>query len=155
MRYLIGQGHRRILHVAGAPGWHDADSRLSCYRSELKSAALPALPPVVGDWTGDSGYAAGRAVIRDRAASDPARPGFTAVFAANDQMAIGVMHAFSEAGLDVPGDVSVAGLGDIPEAAHLWPPLLPRTRQVGAAALGPQLVLRSSVAPAWSARSKA
>ena len=96
------------------------------------------------------------------------------MFAANDQMAIGLIHAFREAGLDVPGDVSVAGFEDIPEAAHLWPPLttvrqdftelgrncvdqlvggirpdgLPRTRQ--AVDLSPQLVLRSSVAPAQS-----
>jgi len=174
MRYLIGRGHQRILHLAGAPGWHDAGSRLSCYRSELRSAALPALPAVIGDWTGDSGYAAGRAVIGERAAGGGARLGFTAVFAANDQMAIGLIHAFREAGLDVPGDVSVAGFEDIPEAAHLWPPLttvrqdftelgrncvdqlvggirpdgLPRTRQ--AVDLSPQLVLRSSVAPAQS-----
>ena len=49
--------------------------------------------------------------------------GFTAVFSSNDQMALGLIHAFREAGLDVPGDVSVAGFDDIPESAHFWPPL--------------------------------
>ena len=122
-RYLIGQGHRRIVHVAGPPDWHDARSRLAGYQSELRSSGLPALPPVFGDGSADSGYAAGRTLVEHRArATGPDRE-FTAVFAANDQMALGLMHAFREARLDVPADVSVAGFGDIPEAAHFWPPL--------------------------------
>ena len=123
MRYLLGQGHRRIVHVAGPPDWHDARSRLEGYESELRSSGLPALPPVFGDGSADSGYATGRALVEYRArAAWPGR-GFTAVFAASDQMALGLMHAFLEARLDVPADVSVAGFGDIPEAAHFWPPL--------------------------------
>ena len=47
----------------------------------------------------------------------------TAVFVSNDQMAIGVVHALVEAGLSVPGDVSVVGFDDIPEAAYIAPPL--------------------------------
>ena len=47
----------------------------------------------------------------------------TAVFAANDQMALGLIHAFRVAGLDVPRDISVVGFDDIPESAHFWPPL--------------------------------
>jgi DNA-binding LacI/PurR family transcriptional regulator len=123
MRYLIGQGHRRILHVAGTQDWHDGRSRLAAYESELRSAGLPVLPPAFGDWTADSGYAAGHALIRDRAAGDGTGLGFTAVFAANDQIALGLIHAFREVGLDVPGDVSVAGHDDDPGAAHFWPPL--------------------------------
>ena len=178
-RYLLGQGHRRIAHVAGPPDWHDAQSRLDGYQSALRSSGLPALPPVFGDGSADSGYAAGRALVEYRArAAGPGR-GFTAVFAANDQMALGLMHAFREARLDVPADVSVAGFGDIPEAAHFWPPLttvrqdvrelgrshvaalidaIGRVRDPDAIATsraatrpvaGPQLVIRQSVGPAF------
>jgi DNA-binding LacI/PurR family transcriptional regulator len=48
---------------------------------------------------------------------------FSAVFAGNDQMALGFIHACRDSGLDVPGDISVVGFDDIPEAAHFWPPL--------------------------------
>jgi DNA-binding LacI/PurR family transcriptional regulator len=178
MRHLIGLRHRRIVHVAGPPDWHDAQSRLDGYESELRSSGLPALPPVFGDGSADSGYAAGRALVEYRArAAGPGR-GFTAVFAASDQMALGLMHAFLQARLDVPADVSVAGFGDIPEAAHFWPPLttvrqdvrelgrshvaalidaIGRVRDPNAASAepgaarpvaGPQLVVRQSVAPA-------
>jgi DNA-binding LacI/PurR family transcriptional regulator len=123
MRYLIEQGHRRIVHVAGPPDWHDAQCRLAAYESQLRSSGLPVLPPVFGDWSADSGYAAGRALVADRARAGGSRRAFTAVFAASDQLALGLLHAFREARLNVPADVSVAGLGDIPEAAHFWPPL--------------------------------
>jgi DNA-binding LacI/PurR family transcriptional regulator len=122
MRYLIGQGHRRILHVAGPPDWDDAHARLMVYESELLLAGLPVLPPVFGDWTAESGYAARHQLLWSRPEAQAA-PGFTAAFCANDQMALGLIHALREAGLDVPGDVSVAGFDDIPEAAHFWPPL--------------------------------
>ena len=117
MRYLLEQGHTRILHVAGPPDWNDAQSRRRAYEAELKEAELPALPAVFGDWTSESGYRVGRDLLSAGA------PEFTAVFSSNDQMALGVIHALREAGLDVPRDVSVAGFDDIPEAAHFWPPL--------------------------------
>jgi DNA-binding LacI/PurR family transcriptional regulator len=118
MDYLIGQGHRRIVHVAGPKDWNDAQSRLRAYEAELRSSGLPVLPPAHGDWTAESGYQAGRSLVAAQA-----ELGFTAVFSSNDQMALGLMHAFREAGLDVPRDVSVVGFDDIPEAAHFWPPL--------------------------------
>jgi len=119
MQHLIGQGHTHIMHVAGPPAWNEAESRLQAYESELRSAGLPVLPPVYGDWTAESGYEAGRSLVR----SATTELGFSAVFSSNDQMALGLIHAFREAGLDVPRDVSVAGFDDIPEAAHFWPPL--------------------------------
>jgi DNA-binding LacI/PurR family transcriptional regulator len=119
MQYLIGQGHTRIVHVAGPQDWNDAQSRLQAYESELRSSGLPLLPPVYGDWTAKSGYEAGRSLL----AAGPVDLGFSAVFSSNDQMALGLIHAFREAGLDVPRDVSVVGFDDIPEAAHFWPPL--------------------------------
>ena len=78
-----------------------------------------------GDWTARSGYELGRRLA--------ARPEVTAVFAANDQMAIGALRALREAGRDVPGDVSLVGYDDIPEAAYLWPPLTTVRQDFGAA----------------------
>jgi DNA-binding LacI/PurR family transcriptional regulator len=126
--HLIAHGHRRILHVAGPPDWNDAQSRLRAYKTELQAAGLPWSPPLFGDWTADSGYDIGRALVRDTgrgAGRNTGRNGlpFTAVFSSNDQMALGLIHAFRASGLDVPGDVSVVGFDDIPESAHFWPPL--------------------------------
>jgi DNA-binding LacI/PurR family transcriptional regulator len=121
--HLIERGHRRILHVAGPPDWNDAQLRLRAYKAELEAAGLPFSPPLFGDWTADSGFEIGRALTRDIANHpDPGLP-FTAVFSSNDQMALGLIHAFREAGLDVPRDVSIVGFDDIPESAHFWPPL--------------------------------
>ncbi|MEU9328100.1 substrate-binding domain-containing protein [Streptomyces canus] len=66
-------------------------------------------------WSARSGYEQGRRLAD--------MPGVTAVFAANDQMALGVLRALREAGRDVPGDVSLVGYDDIPEAEYVWPPL--------------------------------
>ncbi len=103
LEYLIGRGHKRILHVAGPPDWNDAQSRLRAYQAELRAAGLPPAPPLFGDWTADSGYELGRALVSD---TGPGDLPFTAVFSSNDQMALGLIHAFREAGLDVPRDVS-------------------------------------------------
>jgi DNA-binding LacI/PurR family transcriptional regulator len=89
----------------------------------------------------------------------------TAIFVANDQMALGLMHALHDLGLDVPRDVSVVGFDDIPEAAHFYPPLTtvrqdfnelgrqcvarlinPSIHSVGTAALPPTLVVRKTTA---------
>ncbi|MBO0806491.1 MAG: LacI family DNA-binding transcriptional regulator [Nocardiopsaceae bacterium] len=124
MRHLLSRGHRRILHLAGPPDWNDAQSRHRAYEAELAAAGLPVLDSVFGDWTADSGYRVGRDLLSRAGSGAPAAGrDFTAVFSANDQMALGLIHALREAGLDVPGDVSVAGFDDIPESAHFWPPL--------------------------------
>ena len=174
--HLIDQGHRRILHVAGPPDWNDAQLRLRAYKAELQEAGLPFAPPLFGDWTADSGFEIGRALTRDAAGSPHPGLPFTAVFSSNDQMALGLIHAFRAAGLDVPRDVSIAGFDDIPESAHFWPPLTtvrqdfralgtrcvtmlldaihePEDHAVAdpaasvAPLVEPQLVIRSSVAP--------
>jgi DNA-binding LacI/PurR family transcriptional regulator len=90
---------------------------------------------VPGDWGVRSGYLAGCRLA--------AEPGLTAVFVANDQMALGVLRAFAEAGLQVPDQVSVVGFDDVPEAAYFSPPLTTVRQdfaQVGLLAL--ELVLR-------------
>jgi DNA-binding LacI/PurR family transcriptional regulator len=74
----------------------------------------PILAPA-GDWTPDAGYASAREVLRN--------PSVTAVFTANDEMAVGLLAAAAEAGIDVPGRLSVVGFDDIPTAKFLSPPL--------------------------------
>ncbi|PJJ55721.1 LacI family DNA-binding transcriptional regulator [Compostimonas suwonensis] len=114
-RHLVGLGHRDILHLAGPTDWVEAQARVLGFEQELAASGLPVAAPVVGDWTAAAGYEAGRRML--------AAGGFTAVFSSNDQMALGVLHAVRDAGLDVPREVSVVGFDDIPEAAHFWPPL--------------------------------
>ncbi|MCS3844997.1 LacI family DNA-binding transcriptional regulator [Microbacterium sp. AK031] len=113
--HLISLGHSEIVHLAGPQDWIEAESRMRGYLEALREADLPTFPPIRGDWTADFGYFAGTELAR--------RPDFTAVFAANDLMAIGLMHGFRDAGIEVPRQVSVVGFDDIPVAAHVWPPL--------------------------------
>jgi DNA-binding LacI/PurR family transcriptional regulator len=114
-RHLIELGHREILHLAGPQDWIEAEARMQGFLDEINDAELRTHPPILGDWTAEFGYHAGRELALSR--------DFTAVFAANDQMALGLQHAFREAGIDVPGDVSIVGFDDIPEAKHYLPPL--------------------------------
>ncbi|PJJ71064.1 DNA-binding LacI/PurR family transcriptional regulator [Diaminobutyricimonas aerilata] len=114
-RHLVELGHSRILHLGGPPEWGDARARRQAYTDVLREAGLEPLPVLLGDWMPGAGYAAGEQFARRRPA--------TAVFCANDQMALGFVHAVTAAGLSVPGDVSVVGFDDIPEAAHFLPPL--------------------------------
>jgi DNA-binding LacI/PurR family transcriptional regulator len=113
--HLLDLGHRTVHHVRGPDDWLEAEARVAGWRSELGARAVPAPDCLVGDWSAASGYAAGRRLA--------ASPDVTAVFVANDQMALGVLLALSEAGRAVPEDVSVVGFDDIPEAAYLRPPL--------------------------------
>ncbi|RYV50517.1 LacI family DNA-binding transcriptional regulator [Pengzhenrongella frigida] len=160
-RHLIELGHREIIHLAGPQDWIEAEARMQGYLVEIDKSDLSAYPPLLGDWTAKCGYLAGRELLRSRE--------FTAVFAANDQMALGLLHAFRDEGLDVPRDVSVVGFDDIPDAEHYLPPLT-TVRQdhsalgrravallLGEAAGGdvardarimPELVVRSSTGPA-------
>ncbi|NNH08951.1 LacI family DNA-binding transcriptional regulator [Cellulomonas fimi] len=109
--HLLGLGHRTVHHVAGPAGWRSAGLRLDGWRDALERAGAPAPEPLHGDWSAPSGYALGQRLAAD--------PDVSAVFVANDHMAIGVLRAFADAGRDVPGDVSVVGFDDIPEAAYL------------------------------------
>ncbi len=114
-RHLIDLGHRNIYHLAGPQDWIEAEARMHGFLVEMGARDVPTTAPILGDWTADFGYHAGRELLRVR--------DFTAIFSSNDQMALGLMHAIREAGLDVPRDVSIVGFDDIPEAAHFWPPL--------------------------------
>ena len=114
-RHLIELGHRDIYHLAGPQDWIEAEARMRGFLDEMGAQEVPTTAPILGDWSAEFGYYAGREMLRIR--------DFTAVFSSNDQMALGLIHAIHEAGLSVPGDVSVVGFDDIPEAAHFWPPL--------------------------------
>ncbi|HET6919831.1 MAG TPA: LacI family DNA-binding transcriptional regulator [Jiangellaceae bacterium] len=116
--HLVALGHRRIAHVAGRPGLWCSRSRLDGYRAGLGAAGIePATQLVVeGDFDYVSGYRAGAQLM---ALDDPP----TAVFAASDQMAMGVYEAVRKAGRRVPDDVSVVGFDDLPEAQWSSPPL--------------------------------
>src|SRR4051794_3833660 len=113
-RHLIGPGHPRTAPLAGPQDWVEAAARAQGFAAELREHGLPLRPHLYGDWSADAGYAVGRVLLATDA---------TAVFAANDQMALGLLHAVGEAGLRVPQDLSVAGFDDIPEARHFHPPL--------------------------------
>jgi LacI family transcriptional regulator len=128
VRHLAGLGHRRIAHVAGPAGNFDAEQRLRGYRDELRRSLPDVRPQILpGDFTQRSGYEAGH-----RLAQPGERP--DAVFAANDVIAIGCLMAFKELGLQVPGDVAVAGFDDIPLAQLVTPALT--TMRVHIAELG-------------------
>jgi LacI family transcriptional regulator len=114
-RHLLELGHRTVWHVAGPADWPEAVLRIDGWRAALAAAGVPAPPIVSGDWSARSGYAAGRRLV--------ATPDLTAVFVANDQMALGVLHALHEAGIGVPERVSVVGFDDMPEAEFFLPAL--------------------------------
>jgi DNA-binding LacI/PurR family transcriptional regulator len=114
-RHLIDLGHTEIVHLSGPKDWIEADARMQGFLEELDSADLRTRAPILGDWTAHFGYYAGLEMLRFR--------DFTGVFCGNDQMALGFAHACRDMGLDVPGDISIVGFDDIPEAAHFLPPL--------------------------------
>ncbi|MBF4562170.1 LacI family DNA-binding transcriptional regulator [Microbacterium sp. VKM Ac-2870] len=113
--HLLALGHETVWHIAGPPESKAAELRRLAWRSSLEAAGC-AVPEVhVGDWTAESGYRIGRRLA--------GIPELTALFAANDQMALGAMRAFHESGRTVPDDISVVGFDDMAEAAFFWPPL--------------------------------
>ena len=116
--HLASLGHRSIVHVAGPSDWTDALERERGWRSACDRLGLDAPEPLRGDWSPESGYRLGQG-LADRAA----RGDVTAVFCANDQMALGLLHAFSERRIPVPGQVSIIGFDDVPESRHFIPPL--------------------------------
>ena len=111
--HLLALGHRRIQQLTGPADFLEAVVRRDAVDDTLRAAGVEVLPHLGGDWTADSGYAAGALV-------DPAA---TAVVCGNDQMALGLVHALADLGRRVPDDVSIVGYDDIPESAHSLPPL--------------------------------
>jgi DNA-binding LacI/PurR family transcriptional regulator len=113
--HLLRLGHRTVWHIAGPPDWLEAEGRVEGWREALTAAGALQPEPLVGDWSPLSGYRCGQVLAGQQ--------DLTAVFVGNDQMALGMLRAFAEAGIRVPEDVSVAGFDDIPEADFFAPPL--------------------------------
>lgn len=114
VQHLIDLGHRTIAHVAGPMDWFDARERAQGWRECLAEAGLPEGPYAVGCWSSDFGFEFGRSFELGET---------TAVFSANDQIALGVIHGLHRRGIRVPEDVSVVGFDDLPNARHFLPPL--------------------------------
>jgi LacI family transcriptional regulator len=116
--HLVSLGHRRIAHILGDPEHGAGIWRLAGYRDGLKRAGLKENPTymIQGRFSFDSGVAAMRQLL-----ALPQRP--TAVFAGDDDMAVGAIWAAAEAGVSVPGDVSICGFDDTMIATQVWPPL--------------------------------
>jgi LacI family transcriptional regulator len=118
MAYLIGEGHRQIGLIAGPHGFRSATERRKGFEDALAAAGikLPRSLIAEGNYTFESGIAAAEKLL-------DLSPRPTAIFASNDEMAAGVVHAARERGIDVPSDLSIIGFDDTPIAAHIWPPL--------------------------------
>jgi LacI family transcriptional regulator len=118
VQHLVGLGHRRVAIIGGASDNYDARERLRGYRDavEARGGVTSEELLVEGDFTESSGHKAAREIL----GLDP-RP--TAIFAANDSMAIGALSALREAGVTVPEEMAVAGFDDIPIARYVSPPL--------------------------------
>jgi DNA-binding LacI/PurR family transcriptional regulator len=160
-RHLLELGHRTVWHIGGPADWIESARRCEGWRATLEQAGAEVPEPLVGDWSPRAGYELGRRLSGD--------PDVTAVFVANDQMALGLLRAMHEAGRAVPGELSVVGFDDIPEAAYFLPPLttvrqdfiemgrrslrmLLRTIETGRRAsaeslVPPELVVRASTGP--------
>ncbi|GAV38977.1 LacI family DNA-binding transcriptional regulator [Streptomyces acidiscabies] len=115
VEHLLELGHVTVHHLAGPQRWFAARDRLVGWRAALTEHGRRVPPVVEGDWSAASGYRAGRELAQ--------LGDVTAVFAANDDMAIGLIRALADAGRRVPEDVSVVGFDDIPVAAYVTPPL--------------------------------
>jgi DNA-binding LacI/PurR family transcriptional regulator len=113
-RYLSGLGHRTVHYVA-IPSSTETSQRLAGWRSALEEAGAEVPEPIPARWHPRSGYEAGQILARD--------PEVTAVLCGNDDLALGVIRALREAGRAVPGDVSVVGFDDIPQAEFVTPAL--------------------------------
>lgn len=159
--HLISLGHKNILHISGPASWFDAPPRARGYEKAMQDAKLK--PQVIeGDWSVPTGYRIGKELEIDKSK-------ITAVFAANDHLALGLIRALRERGYKVPERVSVVGFDDVPEAAYYEPPLTtmrPDFAELGRVAMGlilgrlkdnkqiktnslvPELIIRKSTAPA-------
>ncbi|MGN6199080.1 LacI family DNA-binding transcriptional regulator [Humibacter sp.] len=131
VQHLIDSGYLDVIHVAGPPDHPDARERQRGWADELADAGVPRGALYHADWSAAEGHRIGLELT--------VIAGKTAVFAANDQLALGVMSALARRGYRVPDDVGVVGFDNIPESVFFTPPLSTVTQDF--AALG-QLALR-------------
>lgn len=167
VRHLVGLGHREVVHLSGSMLTWDARARVEGWRSEVDATEGVSGELLEGDFTAESGYRLGLE-LAGRRGGPP-----SAVFAGNDQMAMGVLAAFAERGVSVPGDVSLVGFDDQAGAGYLVPALTTvrqdyvalgavaveallaslRGEDVGHRTIEPELVVRRSTAPAGAGTS--
>lgn len=104
VNHLISLGHSRIGYINGPENWHNARKRLAGYQAELAANQIEVDPAIIqpGDWEFEGGYQAARNILN---MDQPP----TAIFAANDLLALGAIYAVQDAGLNVPNDVAVVG----------------------------------------------
>jgi DNA-binding LacI/PurR family transcriptional regulator len=114
-RYLLDLGHETVHYVGGPDSTLDAHERAEGWARALHEAGRAEPEIISGDWSAHSGYEIGHELAR--------MPEVTAIFCANDQMALGMLRALGEHGRQVPSAVSVVGFDDIPESAFFLPPL--------------------------------
>jgi DNA-binding LacI/PurR family transcriptional regulator len=113
--HLLEAGHHSVWHVSGPNDWFDARGRIAGWQRALTEAGAEIPPLIPADWSAASGYRAGQILARMN--------DVTAIFAANDHLAVGILRALHERGRRVPEDVSLVGFDDVPEAAYFVPPL--------------------------------
>lgn len=113
--YLLGLGHQTVHHVSGPVESMSAAPRTGSWRRALVKHGAVVPDPVVGDWSAESGYIAGKKLARQE--------NVTAIYCANDEMAFGVIRAFFEEGISVPDEVSVVGFDDITLSKYFLPSL--------------------------------
>lgn len=129
-QHLLDLGHRRIAHVTGPMDWIESAQRRTGWHQAHEAIGVLPGPELSGDWSARSGYEAGLRIAND--------PEVTAVFAANDSMALGLLKALHERGRAVPAEISLVGFDDNPDAAFYWPALT--TVSQNFSALGHQAV---------------
>jgi DNA-binding LacI/PurR family transcriptional regulator len=112
---LLDLGHETVWHIAGPRDFLEAQQRVDGWRSTLEAAGAEVPTMLVGDWSPRSGYRLGQQLAENGEV--------TAIFVANDQMALGALRALHERGREIPREVSVVGFDDIPEAQYFTPPL--------------------------------
>ncbi len=117
-QHLLEQGYRHIGHISGPLDWWESRQRLAGWKDTLREAGLEVDDScwVEGNWSSSSGAQGIRALVARY-------PQMDAVFAANDQMALGVLQYACSQGLRVPEDLGLVGFDNIPESEYFWPPL--------------------------------
>lgn len=115
-KHLLGLGHQKIAHLSGPLGLIDADDRRVGFERAMAERGLEPNLVFEGDWSADSGYLMANELLESGQK-------FTAVFSGNDKMALGLIHALNQRGLDVPRDVSIIGFDDLEESKHFRPAL--------------------------------
>ena len=116
-QHLLDLGHRQIACVAGPPSWSASKERRKGWAEAIKHAGLEPGPCIEGDWSAASGFAVAGRLLESAAGQ------FTAIVAANDHMALGILRALHAKDIQVPEHISVVGYDDLPESQFFEPPL--------------------------------